>query len=245
MTMPESFVQIPPGWKHPDKTLIIAASERTGTEMLCRLVDSTGLFKRTTEAFNDQAYREVGIEAYTMAEMLAAIDTLSRSDKNLIGLKVFWHHMVEVERLGLLDHAFPDSLYVFLRREDILGQAISFVRARQTNEWTYGEDRSSNYYYDEAAITKAIYDFAQANAWWEFFFATRKVDVLRLTYEQLDADPMGVTADIVKRLGFDPHPANPDAFSLFKQRDALSEKWRQMYVASYRRPLPGIYGDAA
>jgi len=71
------------------------------------------------------------------------------------------------------------------------------------------------------------------DTWWQYFFATRDVPVLRLTYEDVEEDPVAVAAQIVRFLGFDPaeFPADPSKVRLQKQRDELTDEWRSRFLA--------------
>jgi LPS sulfotransferase NodH len=222
-------------WKSPDKTLIVASSPRSGSSYFCRLLDTTGLTRLTEEYFEEKVYRDRGLVCPTVAEKMVQIDRLSRTDSNLISIKLFPYHMTTVLDHGLIENAFRNPHYVFLRRDDLLGQAISFARATMTDKWTsQKEGREVEPVYKEAAILSAIRRLARLDAWWETFFATRDVPLLRLSYEGAEADPVGSMAAAVGFFGFDPkmYSADPAKVAISRQRDAVSEEWRARFLAS-------------
>lgn len=148
--------------------------------------------------------------------------------------------MESIVRDNVLDRAFPNSYFVFLRRGDVLRQSISFVRATQTFKWTErsaGNSRQPTY--DEEAIAAAVVQFSRANAWWEYFFATHDVPVLRLTYEELSADPISCVAEAIELIGIESALFRPDLEQpkSGRQADHLNEEWRRRFL-SKDHPMP-------
>jgi LPS sulfotransferase NodH len=228
-------VVLPKSWKSPERTLIIASSPRSGSSYFCQLLDTTGLTRMTEEYFEEKVYLDRGLACPTVAEKMVRIDRMSRTESNLISIKLFPNHMATVLKHGLIESAFCNPHYVFLRREDFLGQAISFARASMTDKWTSQEEgRAVELVYNDAAILAAIRRLARLDAWWETFFATRDVPLLRLSYETVEAEPAGSMAAAINFFGFDPklYPAEPTEVTLSRQRDAVSEEWRARFLES-------------
>ena len=60
-----------------------------------------------------------------------------RTSKNgVFGMKTHWNHFEYFLKSGILHYYFPNTKFVFLRRQDLLGQAISLELANQTGQWT-------------------------------------------------------------------------------------------------------------
>jgi LPS sulfotransferase NodH len=238
-------VDLPADWKPPNLTLILAATPRSGSTLLARLVDSTGLFRRTTEYFNNGFYRQYGVDHPTLARKLEEMDRRSRTDLNFLSVKFFPNHMAEAIRFGLVDTAFANARYVHIVRRDLLGQAISLVRATTTDEWQSSfKGNEKRLEYDEATITREILTLSGGERWWRLFFASRDVPVLQVAYENLEADPQYEVRRIVSFLGFEPdrYPADLSKVDPGKQRDEMNEEWRRLYLAS----CPGLgtmFGD--
>ena len=212
--------------------------------MLAHLIDSTGLCRLTLEYMMDHAYAEyLGVHRPTLSEKLMEMDRSARTDQNIISIKVFPEHMEIILEQRLLERAFHNPHFVFLRREDLLGQAISLARANLTNKWTsLGTRMPAEPAYDEDEITRAIGQLADYNRWWEYFFATRRVAVLGLTYEAVEADPESSIAEIVAFLGFDPdrYPVHLSGVRSARQRDATTEEWRERYLAVHHDMQPRL-----
>jgi LPS sulfotransferase NodH len=238
-------VDLPADWKPPNLTLILAATPRSGSTLLARLVDSTGLFRRTTEYFNNGFYRQYRVDHPTLARKLEEMDRRSRTDLNFLSVKLFPNHMAEAIRFGLVDTAFANARYVHIVRWDLLGQAISLVRATTTDEWQSsfkGNEKRPEY--DEATITRQILTLSGGERWWRLFFASHDVPVLQVAYENLEADPQYEVRRIVSFLGFEPdrYPADLSKVDPEKQRDEMNEEWRRLYLASCP-DLGAMFGD--
>ncbi len=223
-------------WKTPDQTVIVATTPRSGSSYFCRLLDTSGLLRATREYFNDEDIERLGGSPHsTDDEKLSFIDRHSRTVRNQISLKLFPPNMARVLNSKMLSAAFARPCYIYLQRRDILGQAISLVRASKTGQWNsieYGPPVETEY--DEAEIAFTIRLLVSQNSWWDIFFATRQASVIRLDYEDVEADPAAACARCVAFLGFEPalFRADPENIALHRQRDALNEAWRSRFLAS-------------
>ena len=81
-----------------------------------------------------------------------------------------------------------------LTRADVLGQAISFVRASQTGAWIAAKPEQREPSFDAEAITKAIRFMRQQDEKWEQLFERAGVEPYRMAYETLVADMDGSPA---------------------------------------------------
>lgn len=230
------MMTLPASWKAPDATVILACTPRSGSTYLAKLLDSTGLFRLTEEYFNDRHIeRMTGVATTSVEQKLAIIDQHSRTTRNQISLKLFPPNMMTVLEHGLLKSAFLNPRFVYLRRQDMLGQAMSLARAAKTDQWNsveYGRPVAADY--DCRYIEHQLGILLAQDTWWQYFLATRDVPVLHLAYEDVEADPAAAAAQIVRFLGFDPaeFPADPTKVPLQKQRDELTEEWRRRFLAS-------------
>jgi LPS sulfotransferase NodH len=236
--------------------LIIAATPRSGSTLLSRLIDTTGPFLLTEEYFNDGKYRTpYGLTAPTVTRKLEEIDRRSRSESNMISVKLFPPHMEQILPDDTLGTAFSNAHYVFLVRHDLLRQAISLYRASATEQWLSSmEDQGRTPEYDERAIGAHMAEIADWNRWWQLFFAVRNVPVHYLTYDALEADPATEVAKVMSFLGFDPqqHPADLSRLKIRRQRDELTEQWRERFLSGtaasqpelVQKPVPRTFRNA-
>jgi LPS sulfotransferase NodH len=96
-------------------------------------------------------------------------------------------------------------LFVHLHREDLLAQAVSAHFAEVTGQWGADDTittRPQNFDFfdfDRIAITMEL--LADEDRHWRVFFAKNGIVPLRVSYEQLCADPHAVLSTISHQLG--------------------------------------------
>jgi len=131
---------------------------------------------------------------------------------------------------------FPDLVYIRLRRENRVAQAISHYIAIQTNAWSIPRDGMSNaaregvdVEFDFAAIKKLVDHAEEAETHWREFLAGSEDLTLSVTYEELAAD---FSATVSKVLAFIGTPLPPGAVpppAFVRQADARSVEWELRY----------------
>ncbi|AVH60751.1 hypothetical protein C4B68_38970 [Streptomyces dengpaensis] len=141
--------------------------------------------------------------------------------------------------MALLNLAFGRTRFVCLRREDVLAQAVSWLRAEQTDTWYIGGNgeiggnggRGQLPVFDADRIGELVQIIDEHNAAWEAWFATCGISPLRVRYEELDTDMAGVTEGILTFLGL----SSPDGRAIVprhkRQADELNDQWIERYRA--------------
>ncbi len=151
------------------KSLLVCATPRSGSTLLCALLDGTGVAGRPQEFFERLAHSGLPrqpreyferVEDPKLLELLAPTDpgapdpgdpipqalAEGTTDNGVFAAKLMWTHLLDMaERLGrpadaaLLRERFPDPRYVHVTRRDKIAQAVSLWRAVQTRAWRAGE----------------------------------------------------------------------------------------------------------
>lgn len=151
------------------KSLLVCATPRSGSTLLCALLDGTGVAGRPQEFFERLAHSGLPrqpreyferVEDPKLLELLAPTDpgtpdpgdpipqalAEGTTDNGVFAAKLMWTHLLDLaERLGrpadaaLLRERFPDPRYVHVTRRDKIAQAVSLWRAVQTRAWRAGE----------------------------------------------------------------------------------------------------------
>jgi len=177
--------------------------------------------------------------------------------------KIFWHELPLVlpplrELLDLpdasdhdlLNAAFPNLHYVWIRRRDRLRQAISLVRALQSKVWSIRDslsDRIGAPAFDYDEISDCVQRLTGQDEGWKQFFQDHGIRPFTLFYEDLVDDPAGMTHQVLRYLGI----GLSDTFVFpapwhEKQSDELTEDWicRYRLISRSRSegwtPSPGI-----
>jgi LPS sulfotransferase NodH len=215
----------------------ICTEPRSGSSFLGRVLSSTGVLGRPREYFNATALRaQPGFADYPEEpeRQLGEIVARGVTPNGVYGVKVFCEHfdrVAETRWAGRL----PALAFVHLERADLLGQAISFVRAMQTRQWTAGGPVAAEPTYNAGAIERALAFLAGRQSRWRLYFARNDLPVLRLVYEDVMASPQGAAEQVGRLLGLTETPrVVPERIGLEIQRDDLSDDWRRRFLAEAR-----------
>jgi LPS sulfotransferase NodH len=112
-----------------------------------------------------------------------------------------------------------------------LRQAISLVRAVQTEQWR-SMDAIALPHYDAEAIADGLRFLSQDEANWEAFFDRSAVSPYRLTYEELESSPQDAITALLTYLGSgepQPIPLSPSRHR--RQSDDLTEEWLRRFTS--------------
>lgn len=218
----------------------ICTEPRSGSTYLSRLLSSTGVLGRPTEYFNAQTLRNWrGEPDYPTdpEQQLAAIPRLGATPNGIYGLKVFTAEFDAVRATRWAER-LPGLAFVHLERHDLLGQAISHVRAQQTQQWGASQAATGEAAYDRDRINNELVRLARAHARWRYWFARNGLPVLHLFYEQVIPAPQAAVEAVARLVGLGQRPQiDPAALQgLAIQRDALTDAWRARFLAEMRDP---------
>jgi LPS sulfotransferase NodH len=147
-------------------SVLLAATPRTGSTLLCRALEDTGVCGRPTEHFIDGdassfpegwTFWEEGLLAVehgvtTRPDFVDLVRRLGTTPNGVFATKVMWPylgHMIERFRglpeyhglndATLLHRAFPGLRVVKVDRRDRVRQAVSWLRVVQTGIWVVSD----------------------------------------------------------------------------------------------------------
>lgn len=220
---------------------VICATPRCGSNYLAQLLASTGVLGRPREYFNAPGRRKYDDPDYPEDPRLQLDQVVSTgaTSNGVYGVKVHAFQLAP-----LLDHVdpfaeLPRVRAVRQRRDDALGQALSWTRANQTNQHRAGDAPEGVASYDRARIDASLDFLARENAWWDDYLARTDTRVLEVRYEDLEADPQREVDRVAAFLRVRSAPVRPEAVEVTRQRDAVTAAWRERYVAETGRSAIG------
>ena len=179
-----------------------------------------------------------GISSY--AEHLDRVREWGTTPNGVFAAKLMWDHLGRVTGdrppLDALDALFDGPLYVWVRRDDVVRQAVSLWRAMQTQSWrddsTDGSAGGAVPRYSFAALRHLTERLTDHDARWRELLAG--APVLEITYEELTADLPRAIRRTLDHVGVPlPSDAPVSQPAMRRQADELSEAW----VAAYARDL--------
>jgi trehalose 2-sulfotransferase len=215
----------------------ICTSGRSGSNLLCQYLSSTGMLGNPLEYFNGSGRRRLGYPQYpdNPSQQVGWILTEGATPNGIYGLKIFPAQVELIEKSIRWTELLPDLRFVLLKRCDILGQALSAVRAMQTDQWRSSMPARGPAVYDSARIYEQLQIAARDYARWDIFFARKAVTPTIIVYEDLLADPQSGVDQIAALFGLRGQArAASERVDLTIQRDATTEEWRARFLAENR-----------
>jgi len=216
----------------------ICTEPRSGSNFLCRILTSTGILGLPMEYFNAATVARVrGLADYPTdpESQLALIPQIAATPNGVYRMKVFSVEFKAIQAMRW-PQRLPSLALVHLERHDVLGQAISHVRAQQTQQWTSNVQAQAKPSYNREWIGNELIRLVNANAHWRYFFARNGFSVLNLVYEQIQRYPQQTAETVARWIGLTetPHVDLTRTRPLEIQRDALNDEWRARFVAEAR-----------
>lgn len=223
----------------PRLAYVVGSTRRSGSTYLSSLLAATGVLGVPTEYLKSsgpnkdllaragQDPEDRSVETYA-----AALTRLRTTPNGVFGLHAHFDQFAMGLRHQLFGRLLPAPRFLYIRRRDLLGQAISLIHARQTDRWTSLGEASGAPSYDGKAIREALHGLIQQNANWELYFAEAGAEPFLLFYEDLVAEPERLLAGICAFLGveWDGRFAQPRA-PLERQADPVKQLWRERFLA--------------
>ena len=212
----------------PLRGYAICGDARCGSIFLCHLLRSTGVLGRPSEFFHDARVARAVVR--DPEAVLGRLAPEAATPNGVYGLKVFAPHFDQVVAARWAER-LPRLGFVFLTRRDLLGQALSLVRALQSGQYKSDQPRQGEPRYDGAAIADSLARLAYGQARWQSWFARNGIEPLRLVYEDVVAAPQAAVDAVAKLVGVEELArADLSQIEVRVQRDALTEAWRERFV---------------
>lgn len=228
-------------------SLIVCATRRSGSTLLCELLKATGVtgipneyfqhFKDTGLADQPRQYL-AGVSDPSVLALLPPLDPglpetsfdfdavrrAGTTPNGVFAAKIMWSHTDDLwARLGgrTLEDVFGPLRYVQVIRRDKVAQAVSLWTAIQTQAWRSGDAPVAEPVYSSVAIRHLIGWLEAGERGWTDWLRGREPDVV--VYEDFARDP-GPTISILAGV---PAPAPP----LKRQSGSRSSEWVSRFAA--------------
>jgi LPS sulfotransferase NodH len=130
----------------------------------------------------------------------------------------------------------PNLHFVYLTRDDLLAQAISWARALRTEQYRSTQPAKRRAVYDADLIRSQLMAVVRERAQWEAFFARTGIEPLRIVYERFLEDQSSYVDRVASLVGIENPVVDQRRVDLVIQRDAVSEEWKQRFRAENGDP---------
>lgn len=219
---------------------LICSTERSGSSLLADMLSNTGMAGRPMEYFNKlyvdtwNAGASPSLEAY-----LSHLQQRRTTPNGIFGVKAHLRQVLRVlgeQPLQKLPGLFRQfDKFIYIERRNKLAQAVSLARARSTGLWnskyaSHIPPAQAEPQFNPGTISRALDDIIGENKDWQNLIASHGLDVRKLFYEDLAADPQGTVSTIVEWLGGDITALPQVATSLSRQRDRHSDDFAARFL---------------
>jgi LPS sulfotransferase NodH len=237
----------------PHTSYLICSTMRSGSYLLCEALQQTGLAGRPSEYFLEHTMpilsRQWDISSYS--GYLNKVIEVATTPNGVFGMKVHLHQFLPLldtlqqlpwyrglEAKALLSTVFPNLAYIWIMRRDKVRQAVSTLKALQTNIWFLtdrppmppGEPTNNTPSFDPEAIDFLLRLIEREERAWQDYFNAHAIKPLVVIYEELVQTYNATACQVLKYLHI-PKPANLVEASphMKRQADEISEEWVERY----------------
>jgi LPS sulfotransferase NodH len=195
------------------KNYVICFTERSGSTMLCSLLEQTNLLGMPTEYVNPRGPMQLYLKTCPATTLEGYFDLLRRiktTPNGVFGMKSCFLDFKPLIQMGVVGKLLNPVRFIYLTRRDIILQAISGYLARQSGVWHIPSKAGgaenldySKVEYDEKQIINLIDGQIKERLEWERFFALYSIEQFRIVYEDIVEVPINWIKQILNFLGED------------------------------------------
>lgn len=219
------------------KTIFICFTNRCGSNFLANLISNTALFPEAGEFFNWDT-----VIPYSQSHNLENFDdyclsVINETQKNNCFIsKISFLQLMLLSKFGQIPNIFNEPIFIWIRRKDILGQAISYSIANQTKQWVSFEPGLSVIPdYRKQEILDIVQDINMANSYFSNYFQIFNANCLEIVYEDLCVAPEFYLKKIGKLTNHEITFKNLIPVKTQVQRSSINETFREKFRFDMQR----------
>jgi trehalose 2-sulfotransferase len=232
----------------PKLSYTIWFTQRTGSTLLCRALESTGVAGHP----NEWLYTWLGEQqVQSAADLQRHLWENGSTANGVFGLKHSFHepHFTELiqtfrqfpgvptsesNRVRIWEHALPNHRHIFMTRRNKVRLAVSWWKAVKTAEWHLlpGETRKAIDLHDGysfEAINHLYAECSMREAGIQEFFSEGGIVPLTIVYEDFIQEYENTVRKILAFLELDANTPEISPPSLSPTADTISEEWVQRF----------------
>jgi trehalose 2-sulfotransferase len=216
--------------------IFICFTNRCGSNFLADVLASTNFFPHAGEFFNwDTVIR------YSQNKQLHSFDDyclnlIEHTQKNKFFIsKIGWQQLILLSKFGQIPNIFDSPKFIWIRRKDILSQAVSLSIANQTKKWaSFQAETGINPEYRKNEILTIIKGFNEENLMFTNYFNLFNASVLEIVYEDFCDNLEPHVKKIFKFADQKFHSPNLDKIHVKIQRDEINEEFKTKFLTDIK-----------
>lgn len=235
----------------PQSSYTIWFTQRTGSTLLCKAIESTGVAGKPREWFNFPPDLLSTYRKTDHAELQEYLWKIGTTDNGVFAINHSFYepHFTQLietlrkfpacpptvtKRTEVWEQVFPNHRHIFMTRRNKIRLAVSWWRAIQSGEWHLPTDQprkpvdlSNAYSFD--AINHLYNECSMREAGIQEFFIEGGITPLNIFYEDFIQDYEGAVRTLLDYLELDSSSVTITPPALTKLADDVSEEWVQRY----------------
>lgn len=218
------------------RSIIICFLNRSGSNFLAECLQQSGGIGPFGEFFNHpnlvSLCKEKDID--TLSDYVFYINSLMKKD-NVFCTKLGWAQLYFLIKIGVIPKIIKNPKFIFITRNDLLGQAISFSIASQTKKWSSEHKAEKQHVeYSENDILNGIIGSSFGNARFEQLFSLYRIKPISVRYEGLSNNPEKVIMRVLNTLNYLYTPLKLDEINIKKQGNETNTKFKKIIGKSFK-----------
>lgn len=237
----------------PTRHYLICTTPRTGSSLLSSLLENTQVAGMQPDRVQGhEALRGIAVHWSAASEptdealrLQAEIDgafAQSVTSNGVAGFKVMWSQVRRLAARG--DHANAvgldqfhqcvpeDTRYVWLRRRDHLRQAVSLMKAQQSQCWDSHAQQgfTGRYVFDYIRLRKNLRKLQRHDTAWQHYFNHHAITPTQVFYEDFVSHCADTVERVLRELDIPVHEGLVVHNKYFRrQADVVNDEWVQRY----------------
>jgi trehalose 2-sulfotransferase len=237
----------------PPASYLLCGTPRTGSTLLCGLLSSTGVLGHPESYFrepDEPAWaRRFGLPSdgprvRDYDAFVRAVRGAGTTGNGVFAARIMWGSLdrllTGLDTTGrpsdpaVLERAFGPLVFLHLRRDDVIGQAVSWCRAEQTGFWQQGDVAFRQPEDDLDRMKELLRTIHRHDAAWRSWFERNAIAPHAVSYEELVHDRRRTVEGIAARVGVE-LPARWRSTSPHRrQADGINVRWAAALRAAMR-----------
>ena len=242
---------------HPHQSYRIWFTPRTGSTLLCKTLENTGIAGKPGEFFNligedetlcqkhqAQDYQQLKTNLWALGSSANGVFGIKHSLFSSLSQRIY-QEIAQLKNIEKPDPQFPDQLlgdmfpnckHIYLTRRNKIRQAVSWWKAIKDQVWHLEKSQSQN---DDRDFYEQNYDFdALAHLFKEAIlregaiedhFSQNQIVPLTIVYEDFILNFKDTIFQILHYLGLDTSQVEIGAMHYTKTANEQSEQWVQRF----------------
>lgn len=239
----DSFLKSP-NVKSTKPTIFICFTNRSGSTYLASTLSEYGITCKPNEELNYEYFNFSVIKNFSLKNYSNSIsDYMSMlfskySSNNFFTSKLSLDQLIWFLEEKYIPTVFGNPKFIFIKRRDLLLQAISLSIAIQTRKWTSFHDGLSikklDLVFDPVQILRKIQNIDTVNSEFERLFKLNNMEVFVVYYEDLIEKKEEIIYDIGNYIDKKLVKDEVNNFAIARQSTEINSLWRKKFVEYYK-----------